>query len=323
MGAYLGGAAQSSGEGFILGLILAPVALPVSAAIGAGMAHSEEEVEAAVAAFNRVGQNEKLFLSIDRRFIEALDKDSATNWACIEAASVAAEDSCSGYRPVARIVFRPAFRLQADGAYNPDILFIGDIVTSLSVNFAAPNGNAETVLEAKWKYREELGEFFELAMDDARLLRHKIDSILDRIANRIAKDLYLDPQPETFSRKKEPTGQMTTEIPEGAVVRVEQGTEIPSFFTHGIVQPKGRRFSEKCWIESINGKPTGHSYDTPWMSRNVAVKAGRVQLDVSCLRHRGSINEKLEEHSIEVVLEPGVSYVTNGQTFEPVTSGDP
>ena len=321
MGEYM----QSAGPdgSILLMFVLAPIALPIAASVGAGMAHSEEEVDAAVSAFQEIGQDRELLASIDRRFIEALDEPTAEPWACIEAVSEASPQPCRGYTPVARLSIRPVFRLQVEGEYSPEIHLFGDVVASLSIEFAALNSGTDVVLEAKWAYYEQLGEFFDLAKDDATLLRSKLDDILDRFATRIAEDLYLDPRSKTISRKRKPDGFSFIDVPEGVVVRIAQGTDVPSITTHGEVWPHGGGWSEKCWIVSIDGKPTGHSYSTNRFDREVTVKAGRVKLDVSCVRHRGSINEKLEHHSIEIPVESGASYATDGRDYRRMKSCQP
>lgn len=313
MGYYLDGIA-SSGNGAILVIVLAPILLPLSAAIGAEMAHSKEEVDYAVDSFNRVGQDKELLASIDRRFIAALGIDAAKQWACIEAASVATGEPCSGETPTARLALRPAFGLKVVGKYDPDIHFFGDVVAVASVEHAPPDANSDAVVEAKWVYREELGEFFELAKDDAALLRGKLDDILDRFAARIAEDLYSAPRPETFVRQ---------EIPEGVVVRVSQGSDLSSMATHGLVVPShNRSFDESCWINAVDGKATGYDRSAATSYRAVMVKAGSARLDMSCViyTHRSSIDEKLEYFSIEISVEPGAVYETDGRTYKRLPS---
>lgn len=309
MGDYLVATFGPGGGGIIL-FILAPIGLPVSAAIGADMAHSKDEVDYAVAAFNVVGQDKELLASIDRRFVAALDIDAAKQWACIEAASVATGELCSGESPTARLALRPAFGLRAAGKYDPDIHFFGDVVAVVSMEHATPDAKSDAVVEAKWVYREELGKFFELAKDDAALLRSKLEDILDRFAVRIAEDLYSAPRSETFVRQ---------EIPEGVVVRVSQGSDLSSMATHGKVVPShDRSFDENCWINAVDGKATGYDRGTATSYRAVMVKAGSARLDMSCIiyTHRSSIDEKLEYFSIEISVEPGAIYVTDGRTYK-------
>jgi hypothetical protein len=297
-------------------ILLAPIGIPVSAAVGAGLAHSEEEVDAAVGAFKRTAQDTALLGSIDRRFVKALEKGSADHWACVGVASKAEQEPCTGYTPVARLNLRPAFFLQSEGAFDPDIELFGSVVGSVSMDQSLSDAGVDVVLEAKWAYHEELGTFFALAEDDASLLRRKLDSILDRFATRIAEDLYLTPLPEVIVGKEKPFGLSFTETPQGVVVRVKQGFDLTSLATHGVVRPTSRSFGERCWIDAVEKKPTGHSHGTLPINRNVIVKAGRALVVVSCITHRGSINEKLEHHNIEISVEPGVVYVTDGRTYE-------
>jgi hypothetical protein len=315
-GAYVGGVGHAGGDGALLGLLLAPIGLPVSAAIGASLAHSEEEVVAAVGAFESVGHDKEFLTSIGRRVIGAMGKYAETHWACVEVATVVDQEPCSGYMPVARLELRPSYTLRSVGRYDPDIQFLGNVVAVASINYVEDNAKAIPVLEAKWAYREDLGSFFALAQNDAALLRRKLNDILDRFASRIANDFYLVPSLETINRKKEISGHIFTEIPKGVIVRTEQGFDLHSLATHGIVRPTGRSFGEDCWIDTVEGTPTGHTQNTAAINRHVNVKAGNTRLKVTCVRFTGSLNEKSETHSIKISVDPGVIYETDGRTYQ-------
>ena len=220
-GAGMGGY-MSGGEGApLFALLLAPIGFPISGAIGASMAHSKEEVDAAVAAFERVGQDKELLASIERRFIEALGIDTKGKWACIEATSENTQEPCPGYAPVAHLKLRLAFGFRANGKFDPDIHFHGNVVALASVDHAGLDTETDAVVRAKWAYREELGPFFALTDDDAALLRGKLEEILERFARRIASDLYLAPRLETITRKEEYSGRSYIEIPESVVARIQ------------------------------------------------------------------------------------------------------
>ncbi len=96
-----------------------------------------------------------------------------------------------------------------------------------SVDHAGDDAETDVVLEAKWAYREKLGDFFVLAKDDAALLRRKLEDILDRFAGRIAKDLYLKPRPENIVSKEKAPALSFIDVPSGVIVRVEQGSDLP------------------------------------------------------------------------------------------------
>lgn len=229
MDEYLDGLSGSySGEGAVLVLLLTPVILPIAAAIGASAAHSEEEVSAAVAVFESVGHDEQLLTSIDRRFVERLPGDGAEDWRCIEASSMAAKTPCTGILPAAQVTIFPVFTITGVGRFDPDIRFYGEVTANVTMR-AAPDAPEESVLEAKWAYREELGSFFDLAEDDGAPLRRKLEEILDRIAIGIARDLYLEPRPQAVIRTREFLAERTeTELPEGKVVRIEHGRDLSS-----------------------------------------------------------------------------------------------
>jgi hypothetical protein len=313
----------TTGQGGLVLLGLAPILVPAYAGIGASLAHTAEEVDAAVAAFERVGRDKKLLASIDRRFVRALGAETAARWDCVAAASVEPEALCPGLTPVARIDLRPVLALRKRGDFDPDIDFFGDVVASVSVDHGGIDSTTDIVLEAKWAYREKLGTFFELTQDDAALLRRKLDAILDRFAARIAEDLYLNPRPEFDVRKRKAlTPGRITGIPEGVVVRVDQGFDLASLATHATVFTYNE--TEHCWIEAIEGKPTGHGFRTQY--RAVVVRAGLRRLDVSCVPDRNQISNMQQEpdysegpepdrYTIEVSLEAGVTYMTDGRSY--------
>lgn len=220
MGDYLSDIIEA-GEVGIIGILLAPILLPVSGIIGASLAHPKDEVDAAAYAFNSVGQDMELLTSIDRRFVEALDTDTTKQWICVEVSSVATGESCAGETHIARLELRPIFGLILKGKYDPDITFIGSVHAFASIEGAASYVDSGVEVYAKWMYREELGDYFELAKFDADLLREKIEIILDRFADRIADDLYLAPGSTFFVEKTEPfQNTAKPELPDGVVIRV-------------------------------------------------------------------------------------------------------
>jgi len=221
MGDYISGIFEGREVGLIFGILLAPILLPVSAIIGASLAHPKDEVDAAAHAFKLVGQDKELLTSIDRRFVEALNTDTTKQWVCVEALSAAAAEPCSGETLTARLELRPIFGLNLKGKYDPDITFTGSVSAFVSMEDVTSDAESGVEVYAKWVYREELGDYFELAKFDADLLRDKIEIILDRFADRIADDLYLAPGITIFVEKTE-LFQNTAkpEIPEGVVVRV-------------------------------------------------------------------------------------------------------
>lgn len=197
------------------------IALPFAAATGAAMAHSIDEVDAAAIAFNSVWHDMELLTSIDRRFVEALDTDTTKQWVCVEASSVAKREPCSGETHIARLELRPIFELTMEGKYDPDITFTGSVRAFASMEGATSDVDSGVEVYAEWMYREDLGDYFELAKFDADLLVEKIEIILDRFADRIADDLYLAPGLTTFVGKTEPfQNTAKPELPDGVVIRV-------------------------------------------------------------------------------------------------------
>jgi hypothetical protein len=214
MGEYLGN--PPSGDGGVLWLLTLPVALPISAVVGAGMSHSEEEVDAALAAYDRVRHDEAFQDSIGRQILGAMKDNTAGQWSCIELASDSEPRSCATYQSIAQMQLYSDFALKVVGEYDPDIHFFGTVVGHVSTDHVEKNA----YVSAKWAYRDELGDFFALTANDAALLRSELKAILDRFVTGIVEDLFLEPHQETVVRKENFAGLATTEIPQAVVVRV-------------------------------------------------------------------------------------------------------
>jgi hypothetical protein len=115
---------------------------------------------------------------------------------------VATEEPCSGETLTARLELLPIFKLGMKGEYDPDITFIGSVRVFASIGNATSDAISGVEVFAKWDYREELGDYFELAKDNAALLRGNIERILDRFAEKIAEDLYVAPRATIIVRKR-------------------------------------------------------------------------------------------------------------------------
>jgi hypothetical protein len=117
-------------------------------------------------------------------------------------------------------------------------------------------------------------------------------------------------------QKRESNGRTYFDIPEGIVVRVEQGRDLFSPATHAMIWPITKPFGKRCWIGAVDENPTGHNETTLPLNRGVPILAGSVKLDVICSKNPDSINESLERFTIEIPAEPGVVYQTDGETYK-------
>ena len=223
------------------------------------MAHSEEEIQAARASLYSVLHEDGQATVQERKFIEALGGFARSRWDCVQANSISIETGCQPDGTTTLILLEPIFRFAQKGEFNPDVLFDGRILVTVSIDYAdGALAVAEPLLKAKWAYHEELGTFFKLAENDGSLFRKKLDLITDRFAHKIAKDMYLNPQAEHLKSVQKFGGATHLEYPEAMVVRIDQGTQVVSARTHGNVMagPLGRT-TQICWIEALNGKRTG------------------------------------------------------------------
>jgi hypothetical protein len=315
MGETASGLMSGGGDSAILGILLLPIALPISAGVGAGLAHSAEEVDKARAAMTELGQDESFFQTLEQRFLDKLGPLAQSKWACIEAKSEHEREPCPAAKNKAIINFRPSFRILGRGEYDPDVELYASVVAVATVSSSQTSHDEKRVFEAKWSYREELGSFFELAANDAALMREKLNIIMDRLALRLAQDIYLSPTHETVVKVTEPSGQTYFDIPQAIVVRVEQGRNLFSAATHAVIWPVSGSFGETCWIQSIDDARTDQKFEMLPIHRRITLAEGTHNLEVACIKYPGSINETNTEYDIRVNVEAGAVYETDGRMY--------
>lgn len=180
-------------------LLLAPIALPTAAAIGASKAHSAMEVDAALAAFQRVSEDNALLTSISDRFVAELSRVSDKKWKCVTTITPAQDDGCTRSDSYVAIILVPNFSLTHRGSFDPEISLLG----SVALIALAPDGTLQ--LRAEWRYFGRLGTLFALAENDASLLREKIKAVLDEFAVSMVEDMFLKPRPEPLRFRRGPS----------------------------------------------------------------------------------------------------------------------
>jgi hypothetical protein len=277
---YMGGTLSAGGDGALLGLLLAPVGLPIAAIVGASSAHSAEEVDAARDAFTMLGNDTEFMATLEGRFLKALGGRTQDAWSCVAAISEVEGEPCPDAADPVELTLRPSFVTAASGRYSPDIHIA---VTIEAVAHRVPrDGAPREVAGARWTTHSYLGEYFDLAANDAALMRSKLAELMDRFAQRIAFDMIRAPRAETVIRVDNPNGRWAYDVPEGQIARVEQGVGLVSPATHATLLASGSDSFAKCWITSVNGEPTGQSAETPPLGRKASVKAGVVTVAATC-----------------------------------------
>jgi hypothetical protein len=307
-----GGAVFGSLSGGIVGVLLAPVTVPVATIVGASKAHSKDEVDKAVAAFQKVAKDKKLLNSLGQRFVGLLERNAKRSWSCVALKTSPDERPCPDHSPAARINLQGSFMVHHQGAYEPELSFYGEVVVIATTTGAREAADAGVKVAGKWALRQKLGGFFDLTKNNAASLRKELDEILDRFANIIADDLLFDPKPQRIVSDEV--------IPESVVVRIAQGPAVLSFATNGRIIPTEWVFGDECWISLINGQPTGHNSKTPRPNRPMIVKPGPTTIVLSCQNFLNDSQGEIEQRSILIKVERGIEYRTDGNSYLPVTS---
>lgn len=232
MGEYLSD--PPSGDEGVVWLLTLPVALPISAAVGAGLSHSTEEVDSALAAYRGISQDRTIRNLLGGKFMSAIEDDVGENWVCIEEASESEPKTCATHKSIAELRLYPEFKLEIVGEYDPDIHFFGTVLGFVS----ADRSNPSSFVSAKWAYRDKLGDFFDLTANDAALLRSELKAIFDRFAIAIVEDLFLEPQQVTVVRRDSfALPREVTDIPQSIIVRVGWSDVISECQKYGWLPP--------------------------------------------------------------------------------------
>lgn len=189
------------GAGLALGLAMAPIAALVGAGIGAGRAHSAEEVEAADAALGAA------LARIDYRG-ELQDAVEAALGA--RAYSLpdppAGDEESADYRPLAQESIDTVLELHASSFYVTDDGDIDPDVTLLMGARARLVGMADNgeVYKRVWVYRSAEHNYFDLAAEEARLLRTEISEGFAKLGERVVFDLFVNTEVETRTKGRSP-----------------------------------------------------------------------------------------------------------------------
>jgi hypothetical protein len=292
---------------FFLGAILAPVLVPAVAIAGASLARSEQEVDAALAAFKSVGRDEALFRSLDERVLARTLAAGDLRYLCLTSTPPSSDLSCAWKETSPRLRLRPEFTVIGRGDFEPEILLLARVTGSFSGSMIAPG-------DVRWSYRKNLGDFFELARNDGELLRQEIEVALNLFASKISDDVFLNPSAQSVVlRKEKPYLSSSALVPEGVVLRVEQASVLASSLTHATLYPISD-LEQSCSIVSVDGAgsfPTSSfNYGPPWQ-----IAAGERLVKLSCLQHPFFGTHSYETRELSLVVEAGKSYATDGTTY--------
>ena len=192
-----------------LAAVLAPVGAVVGAGVGAGVAHSEEEVMAASASLNaalaEMTPTEDLFGHLreagSRHRVATLLQVEGVAAGRTEAPE---ESDPAGTEDTIKIGVE-TLTVDSRGEWDPDI----SILMSASARLVHAGDNA-VLYRRSWQYRSPWRDYFDMAEDEARLLRDQIDTGLSELADAIMTDLFVATVPEIHPVEPVPVGEVWT-----------------------------------------------------------------------------------------------------------------
>ena len=193
-GCTAGGPVPSQGGAFVcMGAIAYAIAVtPIAMLVGAIRSRPSSEVEAAerslLSGFNRMDPTRAL------RDHVVLSGNSGTGFTFLAInleRPDAAQDASAGVDSIMTLFLDPVLIFDDDNI-RPKVTLQIQVTASLA---RVSDG---TVLHTQiWKYWSEGDDFFDLAADDARLLEDVVTTAYERLARKIAHDLFVASAPET------------------------------------------------------------------------------------------------------------------------------
>lgn len=201
------------GVSCLIGLPLAAVTTPVGAAIGAGVgagvAHTEEEVEEASDSLSRALAESTLNEDLFAHLRAAGAGHRVANIARAEgmaAASLRRGEALDPVQPDGLLEIGVSHvRFESSGEWDPDLSM------RISARAHLVRGHDQRVLYRRaWEYRSPWEDYFDMAEDDARLLRTMIDTGLRQLAEAIVTTLFVDIDPEVHDLGPIPVGEVWT-----------------------------------------------------------------------------------------------------------------
>ncbi len=205
--------------GLSLAVVTVPVGTVVGAGVGAGIAHTEEEVEAASANIDAALAEARLTEGL---FDYLRAAGGSYRVGIPPTAEGTALTEIGGHEGVTQDLSDSRIeigithmRIESRGDWDPDL----SIVLSARARLVRASDQV-TIYQREWKYRSPSRDYFEVAEDDASLLRSMIDTGLSSLADAIVTDLFVKTEPEIHADGPVPAGEVWTTMVWSATARV-------------------------------------------------------------------------------------------------------
>lgn len=209
MSSCVGGPA-SCGLGLVLGAAAAIVAAPIGAIVGAAKAHSNQEVQAADSYLRAALADIKPGEELSKRIAAATKLTTSHDMIAVPSTDGnenLSDLSAKGFGSVAETTITE-FQLLSAGKIDPDVTLV---IAAQVLLRRVPGGS--DLYRRKWANIGVSHNYFDMAANDAALLRSEIQSGLDKLGDRIVTDLFTSNTPELKETSPRPGTVVTIEAP--------------------------------------------------------------------------------------------------------------
>lgn len=332
MGQWLSGAggASTGGDPYAGAAILAimVVGLPIAAMVGAGKAHSTDEVDRAKTTFANVVNEPDLLPSLPQRIAGRVRRDAPARWTCIDVATAETPAPCAQAAAPVRLAVTASYAPSIEGRFDPQI----SLAALVEAQVTDPTGQTQ---EMRWRYDTVPRAFFELTGRDGAPLRGEIDAMLDRLAATVARDALTAPipldaevwdsgAPGGFFDPSWVQANAPTRTRPGVVRRMHPQEPTPLALeapVKAVVVGRGPGFwTPACVIAAIDGAAPPPPQSTVNMQAGKSFVAtadpGEHEFTIRC--HYGA---ESQPQKIVATVEAGHVYCTDGSLFTDVTGG--
>jgi hypothetical protein len=302
------------------------VTLPIVAAIGASRAHSAEEVDAAKQTFASVAADPGLLPTLERRIAARVREASRARWTCVGTRGAEAENPCPEAKAPATIEITASYAPRMENRYDPEL----SVAAMIEATLVPPSGPRHRM---RWRYDSPPRPLFDLTANGGATLRTELSTMLDRLAEAVARDMIVDPQP------------ITTEVWAGGMEFQFAGPEyrqanVPKDFSGGVARrmhPQepapyaldaalkativgwaGRNIlgDWPCRIAKIDGNvavpPLSNVALLPGQSPTAMAEPGEHVFTVAC---PGTGEDNWVPREIKATVQAGGLYCTDGKSF--------
>ncbi|MCB1992023.1 MAG: hypothetical protein KDG49_11240 [Geminicoccaceae bacterium] len=199
-----------------VGLILAPVTAAVGAVGGAATRADPEEAAAAEKSFNRALDERDNAQPLVASFIDEAERLAGRTLADCGAAALPAEcELADGGSPSALLRLSSLEHFEVEGRVQPKLR----LLKTLDAEIRTPDRDGAVVWRS-WRYRGVQRSYFELAADDARLLRGELAAAREALVAKAVQDIFLIGPVERHETELQPEGTVWTVVPAGISVEM-------------------------------------------------------------------------------------------------------